>query len=348
MIIDKSLLYVKKDTISEINESSNLFEYSLNALLESNNDIIRRLQEEAYIEEAWGNKKVKVFNFYAIIDAIVGAFINIIEKLIGRFLAVLVTLAGQGKSFDIEARTFADRIKNYRGEFVLNDVWKFTNLEAGKFPATNLANHFSDSLNKHIDNFNSAVDNNKSASNIVLKLSDTDFDIQEEVSKFRYYLLGKGYNGDVISDEIYANECFKVFRDNNDKPYDDADFNGAGVYKNFYLPYIENKKLQAQTKKDSARIQNDCRTAKKSLQKFTPNIDKFSDEEYADILSMYNKVQRKVCMLFDYECRDVVTLYGAKLQAYKDSYKQQRRVIMKCMQEIAKNAPFANKPEGSW
>ena len=348
MIIDKSLLYINKDNVSSDNESSNLFEYSLNALLDANNDIINRLNEEAFVTEVWGSKPVKIFNFYGILDTIIGAFINIIEKLIGRFISILVTLAGQGKAFDIEARAFANKIKNYRGEFVLRDIWKFTNLEAGKFPGMDLGNYFTDSMNKSIDAFNSIIEGSKSAGVAINKLELTDIDLQHDVDRFRKYLLDKSDKEYVISDEMFAEECFKIFRDGNTEPYSKATFDGPSTYKNFYIPYMENHKLQAQTKKDSKRIQDNCKSAKNKLKKFSPSISKYSDQEYADILNVYNNVQRNICKLFDYECRDVVTLYGAKLQAYKDSYVQSRRVIMKCMQEIAKNAPFANKEEGEW
>jgi hypothetical protein len=342
MVIDKNLLYINKDNVSSDNESSNLFEYSLNALLESNNDIIKRLNEEAFVMEVWGAKPVKVFNFFGILDAIIGAFINLIQKLIGRFLSLLVTLAGQGYAFNIEARAFADKIKNFRGTFVLRDVWKFTNLEAGKFPGVDLTNHFSDSLNKYIEEFNDAVDSSKTAGAAVEKLNYSNINIREDVNVFRHRILAKS-DSNIISDEIFAQECFKVFRDNREIPYDRMNFNGSIVYSVYYTPYMENHKLQAQTKKDSKRIQDSCKAAKNKLKKFTPNISKYSEEEYSDILNAYNNVQRSICQLFDQECRDVVTLYGAKLQAYKDSYAQSKRVIMKCMQEIAKNAPFANK-----
>lgn len=346
MIIDRSLLYINKND-NPIQESSNLFEYSLNALIESNDIIINKLEEEAFVTEAWGDKRVKIFNLYGILDAIVGAFVNLIEKLIGRFLALLVTLAGQGRAFDLEARAFGPAIKEYRNGFLLSNVYKFTNLEAGKYPSTNLQHYFTDSLNKFITDFNSAVEGSSTASEAINKLKFTnEFDIENELNKFRSQLLE--IPDSEISNEVFGQECFKIFRNKMDVPYDTYLFNGTEVYKNFYEPYFNNKKLQAEAKRDSRRIQNDCKVAKKELKRFTPNISKFYDQNYSDILNAYNNIQRNVCTLFDKECGDVVTLFGAKLQAYKDSYKQSQRVIMKCMQEIAKNRPFKNKQEGEW
>ena len=348
MIIDRSLLYVGNN--SSVQEASdNLFEYSLECLIESNNDIISRLEKEAYVVEAWGDKRFKVFNFYGILDAIVGAFITLIEKLIGRFLALLVTLAGQGQSFNLEARAFKKSIEEYKGGFVLSDIYKFSNLESGKFPNMRLKNYFSDTLNKYISDFNDAVESSKDANTAVNKLKFTnELDIQDAVNRFRYDILEKNYDSSIMSDEMFAKECFKVFRSDMELPVDRYYFKGPEVYNNFYKPYMDSHKLRAEAKRDSKRIQDNCKDAKKELKRFTPDISKYYDQDYSNILNAYNTIQRNVCILFDKECRDVVTLYGAKLQAYKDQYKQARRVIMKCMQEIAKEIPFRNKEEGEW
>ena len=343
MIIDKKLLYINNDPRNYNQESStdvNLFKYSLEALIESNEIIINKLKEETCITEG------KIFDFYGILKSIIGAFVNIIQKIVGKFLSLFVFLAGQGKAFDLESKAFADKIKNYYGEFRMDGIFRYTNLDDGTFPDSSLSSHFSDSLNKFIDNFNSAVDSSTIASEVAEKLGTTS-PIEEAKSNFRCYLLGINDNV-FISDEIFGRECFKVFRNGAERPYNNAIFDGKGVYKNIYLPYLDNKKLQSKAKKESKLIQDACREAKNKLKKFTPNISKFSSEEYTEVLNLFNNMQRNVCTLFDYECKDVITIYGAKLQAYKDSYKQSRRIIMKCMQEIAQKAPFGDKREGEW
>ena len=103
MIIDKKLLYINNDPRSYNQESStdvNLFKYSLEALIESNEIIINKLKEEAYITEG------KIFDFYGILKSIIGAFVNIIQKIVGKFLSLFVFLAGQGKAFDLEAKAY--------------------------------------------------------------------------------------------------------------------------------------------------------------------------------------------------------------------------------------------------
>lgn len=350
MIIDKKLLYVdnKRDYNHESSDT-NIFRYSLKALIESNDIIIKKLQEEAYITEGLfgGGGEKKVFNFFGVIDAIIGAFINIIEKIVGKFLMILVTLAGQGRAFDLEARAFAKKIENYRGGFKLNNIYVFSNLEPGAFPDAGLADYFSDSLNTFIEGFNNAIGSSATASVVNDRIEAVNVPLQEKLNQFRCHILDIKDNSEIMSDEIFGNECFKKFRSDSETPKTEY-FNGYQVYKDYYLPYIENKKLQAETRKESKMVQNACKEAKNKLKKFTPDFSKFKDEDYASVVNMYNNVQRNVCTLFDYECKDVVTLYGAKLQAYKDSYVQSRRVIMKCMQEIAENAPFANKEKGEW
>lgn len=350
MIIDKKLLYVNKDNQynQESSSDTNLFRYSLQALIESNDIIIKKLTEEAYVTEAWGDGTRKVFNFYGILDAIIGAFVNIIEKLIGKFLSLLVYLAGQGKAFDIEARAFGSKIQNYHRSFTLDNIYKFTNLEPDVFPDSGLANHFSDSLNTFIIGFNNAIEGSSNSNNVMDRIEDVSVSMRDKLNSFRCYLLDIPDSGDIMSDEIFGQYCFTTFRDNMDRPYNTATFNGPTVFEKVYKPYLENKKLQAQTKRKSREIQDACRNAKKKLQKFTPDISKFTSEDSANIMKVYNDIQRNICTLFDYECKDVVTLFGAKLQAYKDCYVQSRRIIMKCMQEIVENKPFENKREGEW
>jgi hypothetical protein len=75
------------------------------------------------------------------------------------------------------------------------------------------------------------------------------------------------------------------------------------------------------------------------------SLTKYADREA--IFNVYNTVRRNVCTLFNLECKDVVVLYGSKLQAYRDSYVQARKVIMKCMQKIATKTP-SNIIGGAW
>lgn len=351
MILDKSLLYVNKD-INHESSTNNLFQYSLEALIESNDIIIKKLEEEAYITELFGSKSAKVFDFYGIINAIIGAFVDIIKTLVGKFLGILTTLASQGKAFYLTAKAFESRIRTYTGSFVLEDIFIYSNIGADSkdtsYPGIDLGDNFTYYLDKYIDKFNRAVESSTIASNVILSLDTTDVDFQVEVSSFRRYLLGIKNSNELISDDRFNDECYKLFRSGESVPREHQTFKADEIYNYFYKPYMESNKIQSQTKKEAKKIQDDCKSAKNKLNKFTPNLDKFQEPDYSNILNVYNRVQRNVCTLFDYECRDVVTIYGAKLEACKESYVQARRIIKNCMVRIAEETPFRDRPRGMW
>jgi hypothetical protein len=333
------------------NDYTNIFEYSLNTLLESNSIIINALQNDSYITEVFENQVKKVFNISVVFDSIIQAFVSAMEKIIDKFISMLVYLAGMGKAFDLECRAFKDDIANFSDSVAIENAYTFTNLKLGYFPDPSLKTYFSDSVNSLINNFNKAVESSTNANAVIKKIKSDDFSVEEKHAKFRIYLLNgrKSDYGDneFISNDRFATECFKIFRNGEESASSVINVYGRDVYNNYFIPYFEMGKLKAAARKECSVIQASCKDAKKQINKFNLPLDKFPQEDREAILNVYNTVRRNVCTLFNLECKDVVVLYGSKLQAYRDSYVQARKVIMKCMQKIATKTP-SNIIGGAW
>ena len=333
MIMDKSLLM----PVQKVNEDSpadfNMINYSLTLMNEANIEIIKSMEEIGIITEATGNKS---FNFDGILQAIVDAICNVLKYILGKILSLLVKLGSYGKSFEIEIRAFKDKLKSYSGYLVFNDYTEYTHIDDFEsFPSKNVLNKLSEDINNYLDKFKGLVDKNKTYTELQFAIANIKPDIDRDASVFRHELLGDIDNryGEAISDEVFNEKCYLIFRNNKPDQYDTGTLSSKhmGI---IYDRYTQGNKNQRLIKQENARIQKDIKKAKDSINRTPLNVSRFSISEQQTILHSYTEVQQQVCELFNRKCKDIVTMYSAKLQAYKESQIQARRILTQAMQKL--------------
>ena len=334
MVINKKLLYVNESTNTNIVENSifsededNLFAYSLGRLLEGNKYIIEAVQGKTETEVL-----TEGFNFYGILSAIVNGFIRVIEELIGKFLAVLTKLAGMGASFNLELKGFEGAIKRFNGSFTMDDVYVYSNL----YPSTNtIVNLFIDWVNEDSKWYKESLNkNNGDAANDIFYeiINNANFNIErfkKELLSNRDSTYIEDYTGD------FASDCFKYFRAGESHPIS-ITYTGSDLYTHL-VAYKHSKEYQNETRKSMKEVQKACKEAKRYIEEGFSNW--YGGGKWEGFDAEIDKCQRAIISRFDTHCKDTITFLSAKLQAYKESYIQDRRILMRGMQEIAKKAP---------
>ena len=332
MIINKNILFAGEET-THYEEASmlstNFSHYALDLMIESNTELIKSLSESGISLNEFNG-----FNFEKVISDITQIFCDIIDDLVNKFSDTMGKIFNIDLTFNLTAKKNIPNIESYSGDIQIHDCYIFTNLEPDKFPDLELKNNFKTSINRYIDEFNKAVNATKSYNAIINDIALNNFDVQNTISKFRAKLLHIKDFTDPISDDVFNAECFKIFR-NGMTSTGTVNMNGKGISKFIYEPYMNTNELIKNTKKEKNFIQDSCKSAQKEISSFSSAVsEKFTDYERNDVYQKMTDLQRNICDLFDKECRDVITLYGAKLQAYKDFRLQAKRIIVKAIDTI--------------
>lgn len=332
MIINKNILFAGEE-VTHYEEASilstNFSRYTLDLMIESNTELIKSLSESGIMLHEFAG-----FDFEKVMSDIVQIFCNMMDDLTDKFSEIMGKISTIDLTFDSLAKKIMPSIESYPGDIQIPDCYIFTNLEFDKFSDLELKNIFKNSANRYIDGFNKAVNATKSYNAIINDISVNDFDVQATISKFRAQLLHIKDFTDPISDDTFNAECFKTFR-NGMTAAGTVNMNGKGIAKFIYEPYMNTNELIKNTKKENKFIQDSCKSARKEISSFSSAVsEKFTDYERNDVYQKMTDLQRKICDLFDKECRDVITLYGAKLQAYKDFRLQAKRIIAKAIDTI--------------
>lgn len=340
MIIDSSVLIPSSEPTSSL-ESDIYFDinqFALTAMTEANNQMIMDMESGfAVISES--KKDKKKFNFSGILDAIVNFFCSIIKKIVGKFLALLVSIGAAGKTFELEVRAFANKIKSYNGLFTIDNMYNFTHLDANDVFNTELKDHFTVAKMKYEQLFKTLIDKSSNAAVFMQQIStgELNLNIDEARAKFRRWILSSD-SEEAMSNEIYNNECYKYFRGGEDVNPGTKQLSGLDVYNNFYVPYVDNSKLKRQCEKDKKMLEKASKDASTEINNFYCITNKFNEEDAEQIDQAVMDTKRKICTLFDEECKDIIIFYSNKLQAYKDQKIQYKRVLTRVMQQVAMNS----------
>lgn len=291
MIINREVLNskpVREERCTDID----LFEYTLDIAKVMNNDIM------IFTEGVIGGKNKKIFDFGAIVSAIIDALINALKKLFKKFLAFLAELASMGSSFEIELRRFKEKIKALDKPVVVDfPYYEFTNLE-------------NESDNKKIyDDISKLV----TPANL-----QSEFVVKSKQSTFRNMLLNNKYSED--SDFVVA--LFNFFR-NGGTPNNTVSIPGNIIYDKFYIPYIDARKELSKIKKEEDNVEKNMYQTKMKIKK---EISFKFDTEKDPNKSI--DLQKQACTCLDLISQDLLVYYGQKLQAYKDFKVQSRKVLV--------------------
>lgn len=333
MIMDKALLMPTDKSYDESAVDFSIFSYSLSLMNEANLEIINSMESIGIITEASGDKK---YNFDGILQAIVDAICNVLKYILGKILSLLVKLGSYGKSFELEIRAFKEKLTTYHGYLRFDDYVNYTNIsDFENYPGSNLIDLLKEDINNYIDKFRGLVEKKNSFSELQFAITNIKPDVDKDASVFRYELLGDKDNryAEGISDEVYNLECYKLFRGGKEDPYVDADISSKEMSK-IYDMYTKGNNNIKHIKAENARIQKDINRAKNTINRTPLNVSKFSISEQETILHSYTELQQQVCELFSRKCKDIVTMYSAKLQAYKEFQIQARRILTQAMQKL--------------
>ena len=326
MIIEKSLL---NQTNKNNNFNFDFINYSLELIRENVSTTNLLIMQESI-----GIKNLSIEN---ILISIVNGIIKVLKMILGKFLELLIKIASMGKSFELEIRAYKKKIENYNGSIKFEDSYKYTNIygdEYENYPSPKLVELLIDDINDMISRVKDAYGSNKSFKEIQYKALSIKPDIDREIRVFRRKLLGETNNfAEEMSDEIFNLKCFKLFRNNQENP-GTVEYKGKEIYNKIYLPYIEQRKSIDRIKKDNARIQRDIERSKSLVKDLNFDFSKFSDSEQQTLLQSLAEMQTTLCTIYEKKCKDIVTMYTNKLQAYKDFTIYSRSWLVKVMQQI--------------
>ena len=139
-----------------------------------------------------------------------------------------------------------------------------------------------------------------------------------------------------MSDELYSQKCFELFRNGQDKPTK-VTYTGNEVYEYIYLPYINQKKMIQSIKSDNTSVQKSIESAKNRIKSINIlNLSSYNDQEQQTLINTVQELQRNLCVYFEKSCKDIVIMYSAKLQAYKDCIVNAKSCLVKAIQEVNK------------
>jgi len=290
MIINREVLN-SKPVREERNTDIDLFEYTLETASVMNNDIM-------LFTESIGVKGKKIFDFGAIVTAIIDALINALKKLFKKFLAFLADLASMGASFELELRRFKDKIKALDKPVTIDfPYYEFTNLE-------------------------NESDNKKIYDDITKLVTPTslqsEFVVKSKQSTFRNILLNNKYS----EDGDFVVTLFNFFR-NGGTPNNTVSIPGGVIYDKFYIPYIDARKELSKIRREEDNVEKDMYQTKMKIKK---EISSKFDTEKDPNKSV--DLQRQACTCLDLISQDLLIYYGQKLQAYKDFKLQCRKVLV--------------------
>lgn len=319
MIINREVLNSKPIIDKENYTDIDLFEYTLEVASIMNNDI------DVFMEAMSGEKK-KIFDFSAIINAILDALFAAIRKLFKAFLAFLAQLVSMGASFEIELRRFKDRIKAMTNSFTIDfPYYEFTNLSS-EYPPFNVYQHITDIITYYDTRFNEIM---KSGAVGVPKFVELQqkINLQEKQNIFRADLLG---SKSTESYGDYATILFNFFRNNDSTPKNNMVINGKDVYDKFYVPYIDSKGEINKIKKEQNNVEKNIKQIKNKINKnfFEINLSMYAPDLASQVSNTTITIQRQLCSLVDLMSQDLLLFYGQKLQAYKDFKAQSRKVLV--------------------
>lgn len=324
MIIDKSLLNISKE--SQSIDSFDIIQYSYNILSEAsiNTDLLILKESDSIVNDF----------IEKIFTGIVNGIIKALKAILSAIVGVLLKLLSMGKSFELEIRIYKDKIKNYNGNISFQDSYKYTYIygdDFDKYPDKKIINNMIDDINNIIDKINKSIQSSKHAIELNQELVNIHQEITQKTS-YRSQLLNS--NEKEISDEIFNKKCFELFR-NNSSVATNISYTGKEVYENIYLPYVEQKKMINKIKANNNDIQKELEKGTNQIKAIRiNNINAQSDQEYQTLINNLQELQRVLCTYFEKNCKDIITIYATKLQAYKDSIVAAKPCLVKAIQEV--------------
>ena len=340
--IDDPLINV--NTLATLDLEESYFVSALNFINETNKEIINS-KEVLYKSISEATEQYVVLesfsDFFSKINDIINKFIKFIKSLAARFLTHMNKIIKSDKYINAHKKDF----KNFKSadEFTMNG---YTYTFNSNIPVANASLEFNKNLFEDLYTYTN--DNKLSADGVSSAISAID--LTELCDKFRGEVLGLDYT---VSVGEFDTELFKIFR-NGDMDTSEltiGSFEVSAALDRFTSFSTAKKQIE----NDQKRIEDDYENVKKQVRELTKrngdlNMSAFLNrlpDSMSDIktasqgitmssdlmykLDVYTKA--KVDQITEYS--NIHTLaFSAKLDALKESYKQDRALLYTALLKI--------------
>ena len=312
-------------TVYDLNEQS-LFEYSIDLLRESN-DNMRSMLIESSITESFD------VDFHNLFDKIISEFIDTINKIYNQFRLTMV------KFFKIGGDDIFKKgekvLENYKQPIKIDfPVYNYTNLDKN-MPPQNVNKLFKDDFDILYGNIKNIAKTAKTAdeasSSIRGLFQDNTKDLK--VANMRREIIGADKP---ISSKEYADKLFMYFRNNTLDGTKDLEMSGTEIYNNYYLDYLTSKEKIKMLDRDRTLVSMNAKAIYKIIRSESVDSYNWKFDVTKDLDSAFNTLM-KINASTAYACfQTIVFAYSIKLDAVKENYKQDRKIVATALQSIIK------------
>lgn len=317
-------------SVYDLNEQS-LFDYSLDILREAN-DNMRMILANAYVDQ-YVNEAASDLGFADVFKKVINTFTGAIEKVYQQFKLTMV------KFFRIGGDDIFEKgekiLENYKEPIKFPfAIYSYTNLDAD-IPPVNLYKAFKEEFDNLYANVSEIAKKASDADSAAASLRGLQQDNKKDrkVANFRRLIVKEK---DPVDSSMYPDKLYMVFRDGNLNGTRDITMTGKEVYNKYYLDYIKAKsdiKIVERDKKNIISGANDAYVAVRSqnVRSYKWKFEMTKDVEHAFDTLM--KIEASTIFVY---CQELVIAYGAKLDAIKENYKQNKKIIAYSLQQIIK------------
>lgn len=331
----------EKSLLDSVSMTESLFQYGLNCIIESNNEIRNILFdimiESGYmITEGFKDEFNKRFNFNNIVSSIISLFIKIITKLFNKGKAIILNLIYDNKTIE----KYKNSISSYDRQLEVDfDHYNYSYLDKD-IPSSKLNLTFSYEYEELQDKLE-RICKTGNKEKILHGLEQLYNSIQMEINhgyfdKLRRSVLADEDYKDVIFADRYDIELKKVFRSGS-----------TTANKNDILPneihntlkrFLKGKDMIKSIEKHKKEIEIAAEKSKKNINKISVKslLKDYVPIDY-DLEFNLNRVLKIKCGQLS-ECCNIYTLaFAAKLDAIKESLIQDKKVLFTVISDIIVN-----------
>lgn len=327
-------------TIKEF-ESLSLFEFGINCIRESNNEILNLLSnimvESGYmVNEGFKEEFNKRFNFNNIVNSIFKLFINVITKIYNKAKAIITQIIYDDKTIIKYKSLIESYDKSIEVDF---DHYNFTYLDKD-IPSSSLNLMFSNEYEVLLDKLeNIGKLNNKDK--VIFELGNLFNKIQEEINHGYYdkirksVLSGEDYD-DVIFADQYDLALRRFFRGGADAP-NRNNITSEEIHQSLNR-FLKGKDIIKSIEKHRKGIEDAAEKAKKNINKISIKsiMSSYKPIDY-DIEFNLNRVLKLKCGQLSECCNIFILAFSAKLDAIKTCLVQDKKVLFRVVADIISN-----------
>ncbi|WP_301214716.1 hypothetical protein [uncultured Clostridium sp.] len=337
--------YSKPVKIESVDLNHSFTTESYNFLVEMVNDVNSCKKELFFnITEAGDNAVVITESFEDFrkkIKEIIDKFIQFIKKIVKKFIIMMNKLVKSDKYI----KKNKDTIRSFMGEFSYS-IYKYTFIEDDSFPQLHPYSAYTDIVDSYSPN---DTDKNDIYSKLYNHLQSIHASEKDRMAEWYNGFRGTVLNTTPLTQEEYKKELFKKFRNGEDSRTS-TDIDSVIVYEslNRFLNY--NKTLDAVNKAkknletEYEKIKSSLKNIESGFEKNEIIVSKLGDDEISSYNSTMspetkNKIDNTVNLIMNVKIDQITnmcTIHGmaftAKLDAIKEAYKQDKKILYKALQ----------------